>query len=307
MADLDLVLSGLRGSHPLGALAAFGLLRVLSRVALPQPVKLSWVEHADWVARLTFPHPVARQTLIRATGWDVAQRGQAPELTWRDDLKAPLPDYHAFAAGMLPTLTPEQRQTADFLAAFGSELVAMRRRPETRPTALDMTSGQQRFLRAVRALVHGMAAEPAQAEQAVAEALWGPWRYRDPVHALGWDPHRERLHAYAAQKPTQSKARSVKAAVWLGFEALPLFPTAAVAHRLQTGGFNAQHDDFSWPIWEVPLTLAVVRSVLSLAELVAAKPSAPSLQARGIIQVYRSRRSRSDRGYGLLRPSTRVV
>jgi hypothetical protein len=53
--------------------------------------------------------------------------------------------------------------------------------------------------------------------------------------------------------------------------------------------------------------LAAVRSVLSLAELVAAKPSAPALQARGIIQVYRSRRSWSDRGYGLLRPSTRVV
>jgi hypothetical protein len=303
----DWVLSGLRGSHPLGALAAFGLLRVLSRVALPQPVKLSWVEQADWVARLTFPHSVERQTLIGAVVRDVSQRSQAPELTWRDDLKAPLPDYHAFAQGMLPTLTPEQRQTADFLVAFGSELVALRRRAETRPTALDMTSGQQRFLREVRALAHGMAGEPAQAEQAFAEALWGPWRYRDPVHALGWDPHRERLHAYAAQSPTQSKARSVKAAVWLGFEALPLFPTADVAHRLQTGGFDADHHYFSWPIWEGPLTLETMRSVLSLAELVAAQPSAPALQARGIIQVYRSRRTRSEHGYGLLRPSTRVV
>lgn len=48
----DWVLSELRGSHPLGALAAFGLLRVLSRGPLPQPVKLSWVDCADRVARL---------------------------------------------------------------------------------------------------------------------------------------------------------------------------------------------------------------------------------------------------------------
>jgi hypothetical protein len=303
----DCVLTGLCGSHPLGALAAFGLLRVLSWAPLPQPVKLSWVDHSDWVARLTFPHPVERPALLRTLVSEVAQRSQAPELTWRDDLKAPLSDYHDFAADVVHTLMPEQRQTADFLAAYGSELVALKSRSATQPTALDLTSGQQQFLRAVRALTHGMGTAPAQAEAALAEALWGPWRYRDPVHALGWDPNSERLHAYAAHRPTKSKAMSVKAAVWLGFEALPLFPTAAVANRLQTGGFDADYDAFSWPIWEVPLTLAAVRSVLSLAELVAERPSAALLQARGIIQVYRSCRARSDRGYGILRPATRIV
>src|SRR5262249_19301816 len=138
--------------------------------------------------------------------------------------------YHQFAAAQMSTATPTHRATVDFLAAYGSELVTQKGVIHTTP--FDMTSGQQQFLALVAALAQDFRQNAQRTSEAFVEALWGPWRYRDRVHALGWDPDGERLHAYEARSPTKTPARSVRAAVWLAFEALPLFPTAAVAGRL---------------------------------------------------------------------------
>ena len=304
----DFLLPGLRGSDPLGARAALGLLRVTSRLAVSQPVRLSWVPQPDWVARLTVDAAVAPATWVALLAQDVAQRAAAPELAWRDDLKASPQEYHAFAHALMAAITPDTRDAADFLAAFGSELVAFQHKAALKPTAFDMTSGQQRFVREVRHVAQSLR-QPPHAAAAFAEALWGPWRYQDGVHPLGWDPTAERLHAYAAQSPTTTKATSVVAALWLAFESFPLFPTAMVAdHRVQTGGFDRDSRWFSWPIWTMPLPLPTVRSLLSLAELVAETPAQEALHARGIAHVYRARRARvGDKGYAIFRPATLVV
>jgi hypothetical protein len=143
--------------------------------------------------------------------------------------------------------------------------------------------------------------------EAFAEALWGPWRYRDRGHTLGWDPETERRHAYEALSPTKTQAIRVRAAVWFAFEALPLFPTAAVAGHLAVGGFDGDCQYLSWPIWEAPLAFSTVRSLLSLADLTRLYPPTERLHAMGIRCVYRSWRARSQYGYGILRPAIRVV
>ena len=84
----DFICTGLYGSHPLGALAALGMLRVASRLPLPQPVRLSWVVQPDWVARLHVPGAVSQDAVVQAFVADVAERATAPELMWRQDLKA---------------------------------------------------------------------------------------------------------------------------------------------------------------------------------------------------------------------------
>jgi hypothetical protein len=260
------------------------------------------------VARLTFPGVVDRPLLLDALTHDVLGRRGASELTWCDDLKVTLQEYHHIADEWVTSLTPQYRETADFLVAFGSELIAMNSKPDTvKPTALHMTSGRQKFLHQLRTLVNTMTRDQTQTTSAFAEALWGPWRYRDAVHCLGWDPHGERLHAYEAKSPAKSEPMSVMAAVWLGFEALPLFPTASVANRLRTGGFDANNRYLSWPIWEAPMTLDTLRSVLTLEALTADAPSATPLKARGMIQVYRSYRIQNKHGYGRLRQATRVI
>jgi hypothetical protein len=193
----------------------------------------------------------------------------------------------------------------DFLAAYGSELITQK--TMIAPTALDMTSGHQKFLALVAAIAQDLRRNAQRTSEAIAEALWGPWRYRDRVHALGWDPDGERLHAYEAQSPTKTKAVSVMAAIWLAFEALPLFPTAAVAGHLAVGGFDRAQQWLSWPLWDAPLALPTVRSLLSLADLTLPHPPTERLQAMGIGCVYRSWRAQRQYGYGLLRPAVRVV
>jgi hypothetical protein len=69
------------------------------------------------------------------------------------------------------------------------------------------------------------------------EALFGPWRYEDPQHSLGWDPSAERLHALRSRSPTKDAPQGVAAAVWLAFEALPLFPCFLSGGSLVTRGF----------------------------------------------------------------------
>jgi hypothetical protein len=144
------------------------------------------VVQPDWVARLHIPGAVSQETVVQAFVADVAERATAPELTWRADLHATPDAYHQFAAAQMASATPAHRTSVDFVTAYGSELITQKAR--ITPTALDMTSGQQKFLALVAAVAHDFGRHPQRASEAFAEALWGPWRYRDRVHALGWDP-----------------------------------------------------------------------------------------------------------------------
>jgi hypothetical protein len=301
----EFVCTGLYGSHPLGALAALGVLRVASRLPLPQPVRLSWVVQPDWVARLHIPGAVSQDAVLQAFVADVAEHATAPELVWRQNAKATPDAYHQFAAAQMARASPAHRSAVDFLAAYGSEVLMQKGVIDTTP--LDMTSGQQQFLALVAALAQDLRRNAQRTSEAFAEALWGPWRYRDRGHALGWAPATERHHAYEAQSPTKTKARRVHAAVWLAFEAFPLFPTAVVAGRLAVGGFDRAQQWLSWPLWEAPLALPTVRSLLSLADLTLPQPPTERLHAMGIGCVYRSKRAQSQYGYGILRPAVRVV
>ena len=63
--------------------------------------------------------------------------------------------------------------------------------------------------------------------------------------------------------------------------------------RLETVGFQGHrsHDTFwTWPLWNIPLSLEVVRSALSLSELVTLEQDRANLLRRGIVAVYRSQR-----------------
>ena len=83
----------------------------------------------------------------------------------------------------------------------------------------------------------------------------------------------------------------------LAVEALPLFPTVPVGRRLETTGFT-RHDKavhLAWPIWEPALPVEVIRSLLALGDVQAPEPDRTTLRARGIAEVYRSRRISNDR------------
>src|SRR5262249_30988777 len=143
------------------------------------------------------------------------------------------------------------------------------------PTAFYMTSGQQKFLKEVRRLVENVATgtrigrRTKAAAEMFEEALFGPWRYEDVQHSLGWDPATERLHALRARSPTKEASEGVAAAVALAFEAIPLFPCFVDGRQMKTTGFPTRPSGgrrsisyFTWPLWECPLPLDSVRSLV---------------------------------------------
>ena len=321
-----LTLTGLKGSHPLGALAAFGLLRCLNEKSEFGIPRLHWDLQDDWLAVLTTEQPINCENLVNYLIKRMETWHNRCEFTWEDKIDTDPQRFADTVRDALDKTTPQDRRGVDFFASFGCELIIPN--GKLKPTAFQMTSGNQAFLKLLRELAESLSEAPtntktgekAKSERAKKaeeekrkkrefeiqnsfhEALFGPWRYKDDQHSLGWDPTMERLHALRSKAPTKDKENlSVRAAVWLAAEALPLFPCAPVGRRLITRGFSEQRDNdhFSWPIWHCPLAIDTTRSLLALKALTEDNPPLSTLRAYGIVEVFRSQKVKTggDRGY----------
>jgi hypothetical protein len=181
-----------------------------------------------------------------------------------------------------------------------------------KPTHLHFTAGQQLFLTMARALVEGVDAEHLR------EAVQGPWRDDSTLPSMSWDSRGGRPYALRASDPSKIKRSSVPGADLLALLGLAALPVRAVANRytgtlaLETTACDPRWKEgaFRWPLWAVPLSLTVVRSLLSDPALVdvgrrrrrADRPGArPAdvLAARGVLRVLEAPIRRTDQGgYG---------
>jgi hypothetical protein len=297
-------LSGLVGSNPLGALAAFGLLRVCDDIPELACARLGWRMGDDWLAVLMVSEGIEAHQLIELiVKWQ--QGWSADVIDWNDDIRSAPSDYRKQLIEYAQRASQLDRRLADFFSAFGSETVTDGSQGLVKPTMFHMTSGQQKFLKNVRDIADSLQKGP---DSALREALFGPWRYVDKYHSLGWDPAAERLYALRHRAPTSEPARCVRAAIWLGFQALPLFPTVRRNGRLATSGFTSSDRETSliWPIWTSPVTLEGLRSLLTCSELTAGPSGWQRLHRRGVAAVYRTVRSEFGQGYATLRPAQLV-
>lgn len=132
-------------------------------------------------------------------------------------------------------------------------------------------------------------------------SLFETWRYDDALsgQSLHLEPTEDRRHAYQWNKPSgdpnRNKEGSVLGANRLAVEAIPLFmglPSNNPARLLMTGWTGVRSDDatWTWPIWDVWMSLAVLPSVLAMSELQGTEICPARLRARGIACVYRTRR-----------------
>jgi hypothetical protein len=294
-----LELPGLLAHHPLGFLAACGLLRSLTEWRDFGWTKLSWRDAGGGAGRFAVIDSErvldidgVRQVLLCRS----KQQRESPALRWStriDDRTK----YRETARNAIRGLAERRpRDDLDVLSALASDLVHVA--GKLRSTAFDLTSGNQRILQSIRLL----AGEPETAKgkpdpltrDAIEEALIGPWKYRDGDHSLGWDPNAQRLHALRGKLPEKDKEnRSVRAAVFLASQALPLFPCFSVRRRLRTTGFHEFDDDdwFAWPVWSDPISPDTLRSLL-------AQPLSSDLRERGVDVVYRCRRSHTGGSEG---------
>lgn len=277
--------TGPDGADPLGFLAAIGAFRLLS--LSDSSLRLSWTQQGPrW--RPCLHGALTRPQIITQLVNHMRGRAKAPELCGLGDEVRVEPEV--FRAWVNSVIGDPQEEWA---AALGA-VVAEKTGDKTVATPFHMMGGPQKFLAELRRLAG--AVEPIGD---FSEALYGPWEYARDQSSYGWDPSQGVTYAYLARKPEVLPYRSVRGALWLLVEAIPLFPCFS-GRRLQTNAFVREGAEvyLQWPIWSGALSLETIQSLL--AARFAQEARAPDIQA-----VYRSQRVQ-DGYYARFRPSTRM-
>lgn len=292
-------LTGLIGSHPLGALASFGLLRVVSRV--DPNARLCFVERDDWICVLDSTFVANDGLLTLLSTWSDSGASRVLRAFGDDDVRVAPSRFHDMVRGALAGSTPDQ-ELASFLVALAADGAEDNTKHLVKPSPFYMASGQQGFLDTIKKI-----REHVRKREAWTEALFGPWRYATSEWGAGWDPGTERMHALRFKAPTKDKTACVAGAVWLGFEALPLFPSFSVAGVVQTVGWveDRRLDQFRWPVPARPLSVDALGVLLASAEVVDVSRRRGSLR-EGIAAIYESTRHEFGQGYAVFRPARRL-
>jgi hypothetical protein len=292
-----LILSGLIGSNPLGALASFGLLRLVSTV--DPRARLGFVMRDDWVSYIESTTVTNEAQLIGTlTNWLEADDLDRA-LNWADDARVE-PDVYRRA--LRDALATKDAVRFDFLGSLVADGAVDTQKHLVKPSAFYMVSGQQSFLGGLRDILLRARRSP---EAIFNEAIFGPWRYSTRTHSLGWDPNTERLHALRACAPTSDDPSCVAGAMLLAFWALPMMPALSCERRAQTIGFTrvGRDQNFCWPIFSKAIDAAELASLLQ----VGAKGWRGGRGLRsGIENVFESSRFKFGQGYAVLRPAQRL-
>jgi len=295
---MSLVLTGLDGSNPLGFLAALGVVNALTDRR--HDVRLSWRNDGVWRPVVTGME-LEFEALVGMLDEDRRSCEAEPafeiEYDGKRDLRPPPSVYRAKLQEVARAADPANRRSADWMAAFATD-VAVDNNGNTKPTALHFTAGQQQFLKMVAELQAGVNADD------LLEALRGPWQYSRPLPVLGWDATAARDYALRAADPAGDKKLGTPGADWLALRGLPFVGVVPRGDRVLTTGCIGEWKTgrFRWPLWEVPLSRAMISSVMRLR---LERMSPAERLARGVGAVFQCGIRRSDQGgYGSFTPSS---
>jgi hypothetical protein len=290
----ELELSGLDGSNLVGFLAAIGTLRSVSLAAPKRRFSLKWSKAHAWIAVLCSTEPLSQENVLNLLTDQLAKAEDSPHLKRLGDDLSVAPDiFRGFAADAATAARPHDRVWADFAAAFGCEALYDGDKIQDTAFRTMRGAGHQHFLASMRAI------SASAKEQHLHKTLFEQWRYDDPVErlTLRWDPNDDVRYALRWRNPSGDPARKRRGnmigANRLAIEGLPLFPTAPRGGRLCTTGFRGtkSNDAFvTWPIWECPLSVDVIRTLLAYAELQREEPNREVLTRIGVTEVFRSQR-----------------
>lgn len=268
-AVCTLSLGGIDGSHLVGFLCALGVLRTLTRAGIE--AKLSWRKGVCWVPILYLSLGMAPEELsaclhkqLKGAAWPTPIDKE--DNTTKFDRK----DYRAWVDSArkrwIESPTMETRTPLDWLGALAGEVMMKDKDGLLCDTAFRTMSGagHQHFLKTMREL--GEKTEPEH----IHAALFECWNYSDEGPTLRFDPIDDRRYAYRADNPSTpnskiGRIRAVRGANRLAAEALSLYPTWPRQGGLETAGFQtggANETFFFWPLWQEPMSLRALPSVL---------------------------------------------
>jgi hypothetical protein len=295
----EIPLPALEGTNPLGFLAALGALDALATTT--PGVTLRWTD--ELVPQAVIGGVSDVDSLLDALDRDREQWTTSPLLQFPgDDLltdakpgEKRLREWFEFVS--------DHPRAAGHLSAIVAEW-AFDNNQKAKPTHLHFTAGQQQFLSMIRELASGVDRDR------IREAVCGPWRYDSPLPTLSWDARGERVYALRGGNPSKEKRLGVPGADWLAFRGLVFYPvTRREGGSLKTTACDVawKSSAFRWPLWRVPASRDVVRSLVADGTLVSkpvsasrsANVSGKELEARGILSLRESPIRRTDQGgYG---------
>lgn len=293
----SLPLPGLNGANPLAFLAALGVLRTLTIAVPAAAVRMKWESAGTWHPVLITEHELSPQELLSKLQAALENRqGDDHFVTLGKNINVSRADFRNCLLHSVGSSNQQKRTSTDFFTAFGSDaLVSINDGVTIQDTALRTMAGagHQHFLETMRNLIEQCRPEHLE------KALFRTWDYSDPTQTLSlrFDPLDDNRYALRWRNPSGDPDRkssgSMLGANRLAIEAIPLLQTAAGTNRLQTtafSGFRSGDTFFHWPLWEVPLPLAVISSLLTSRELVSSSATPTSLLQRGATAAMRSQR-----------------
>lgn len=195
-------------------------------------------------------------------------------------------EYSEFANAALESCNNHQRREVDLLAAFASETINNRDHVVPTPFCFITGSGHQYFFDTIGKLMRKVNAER------LVQCLFHPWTFTDEGLSLRWAPIEDRRYALMWDDPSNQEVKTLWAANLLAYNGLRFLPVADIGGQMHTVGFSkiGKRLFFSWPIWEGFLGMDIIKSVLSLNELLQHMPDRARLERRGIVEIFRSER-----------------
>lgn len=288
----EIPLRGLQGSSLLGFMAALGAFKTLAERFETAAMRLRWVPDASSSCATLqcppgFTEAAALPEQLHAALFGLADHRS---ITIDKDLKIPGEKFRAFSQSAADEFLKNKGSiAASMAAAFGCDAV-LTEDGTIQDTAFRTMSGagHQHFLASMNDL-----AKETTIEQ-LREALFGPWRYRDPSPIMRWDSEDDRRYALRWDEPSKDPVRTVRGANRLAVAALPLFPVVPLAgNAVATTGFSGRgsRDTFvTWPLWNGWLSLDAVRTLLAMPGLQSPRCTTAAFSDRGIVAIQRSQR-----------------
>lgn len=299
----EIELLGIDGGNPLGFLAALGT--TLLAVGFAPAAKLFWRPLTGAWRPVISHYDGDPETFLNSLSQALHSASTAH---FEIDKKLPF-ETEKFETALAITYilaTPHDRRMADFLAAFGSE--AVQEKGIFKDTLFRMVrSGDA----AGQGLPHyALENRKATSLDELRRTLFEPWDYRDNGFSLRLDPLDDQRYALRWKNPSKSTVAdgpgTMLGANTLALEALPFFPSVANSGHLLTTGFHRDRQRqtfFTWPIWDCPLSIDGIRSLLALAKLRDDPPPRQQLILMGIVEVYRCQRIAQNQYYSNFAPA----
>lgn len=305
-----LLLPGLDGTNPLGFLAALGVLRVLS--FHQEDVKLSWKMSAGAWRPVVLRAPRSLSQL----GTDLHEKiRRLDQSAWFIDKELPFRanKLREHAQNTVDNSCWSSRVTLDTLSAFGAE--CFREQKIVKKEVVEIF--EDTAFRLVRSgdnqhkgLLEYAAFTLADCgPEQIQRCLTSDWHYRDEKKSFRWDPAEDRGYAYQWGDPGDDGALTERGANCLALFGMTLFPVIPSRRAAETTGFGlkeAKKSSFTWPIWNYPLNVSVVASMLALDELQRPYPDRLKLMSMGFAAVYRSDRVMTSTYYWNFTPAWQV-